>query len=192
MEKFLLVLFSYLLGSVLFGELIARAKGINLREVGSGNVGATNVGRALGKKYAALVFFLDMLKGFIPTALALSFYGIESQTVAFVGVACVVGHMYPVFTRFKGGKGVATAFGVVLALSRELAFLVLLLWGALLLWKRYVSLASVTGALGAPVLMLFGNYPDHVVLMALIIAALIVYKHRPNLERLLRGEELRI
>jgi len=192
MEKLLLVLFAYLLGSVLFGEIIARIKGVNLREIGSGNVGATNVGRALGRKYAALVFFLDMLKGFIPLYLAVSFYGMESAAVALVGTASVLGHMYPIFARFRGGKGVATAFGVVLALSGELAFFVLLIWGGVLLWKRYVSLASMSAAVSAPVLLLFGNFPDHVILMSLVIAALIVYKHRPNIERLLRGEEPRI
>jgi len=142
MEKILLVLFAYLLGSVLFGEIIARIRGVDLRRIGSGNVGATNVGRALGRKYAALVFLLDMLKGFVPTALALSFYGMESRTVALAGVAAVLGHMYPVFAGFKGGKGVATAFGVLLALSRELALMVLLVWGGVLLWKRYPTVSS--------------------------------------------------
>jgi len=192
MEKILLVLFAYLLGSVLFGEIIARIRGVDLRRIGSGNVGATNVGRALGRKYAALVFLLDMLKGFVPTALALSFYGMESRTVALAGVAAVLGHMYPVFAGFKGGKGVATAFGVLLALSRELALMVLLVWGGVLLWKRYVSLASMTGALSAPVFMLFGNFPDSLVLMSVVLCALIIYRHRSNIERLVRGEEPRI
>jgi len=122
MEKLLLTVFAYLLGSVLFGNIVAKLKGVNLREVGSGNVGATNVSRALGKKFGVLVFFLDMLKGFIPTALAVNFYGIESKAVMFVGVASVLGHMFSVFDNFRGGKGVATAFGVILAISFKLPF----------------------------------------------------------------------
>ncbi len=192
MEKFLLVVFSYLLGSILFGELIAKAKGINLREIGSGNVGATNVSRALGKKYGAIVFFLDMLKGFIPTALAISFYGIKNEAILFVSVASVLGHMFPVFYRFRGGKGVATAFGVLLAISYKLAILLLLIWGGVLYWKRYVSLASMTAALAAPILFLLAGYPSHILLMGISIALLILFKHRSNIERLMRGEEHRV
>ncbi len=192
MEKFLLVLFAYLLGSVLFGDIIARLKGVNLREVGSGNVGATNVSRALGKKFGVLVFFLDMLKGFIPTYLALSFYGMESKAVLFVGVASVLGHMFSIFDGFRGGKGVATAFGVVLAISFKLALLMLLVWGAVLYKKRFVSLASITASAVSPILFLIGGYPFHLFLMALVIAGLIIYKHRPNIERLLSGQEPKV
>ena len=192
MEKLLLVVFAYLLGSVLFGDLIAKMKGVNLREVGSGNVGATNVSRALGKKFGILVFFLDMLKGFIPVYLAVSFYGIESKAVMFVGIASVLGHMFSVFDNFKGGKGVATAFGVVLALSFKIALLALAVWGGVLYWKRYVSLASIAASCTAPLLFLLAGYPFHVFLMGVIIAGLIVYKHRPNIERLLSGQELKV
>ncbi|RLJ70320.1 glycerol-3-phosphate acyltransferase PlsY [Hydrogenivirga caldilitoris] len=192
MEKFLLVLFAYLLGSVLPGEIIAKLKGVNLREVGSGNVGATNVSRVLGKKFGALVFFLDMLKGFIPTYLAISFYGVESKAVMFAGIASVLGHMFSIFDRFRGGKGVATAFGVILAVSFKLALLSLLVWFVILQWKRYVSLASITASVVAPLLFLISGYPSHIFLMGIVIAVLIVYKHKPNIDRLLRGQELKV
>ncbi len=192
MEKILLVVFAYLLGSVLFGEVIAKLKGVNLREVGSGNVGATNVSRVLGQKLGAIVFFLDMLKGFIPTALAVSFYGIESKVVMFLGIASVLGHMFSVFYNFRGGKGVATAFGVVLALSFKLALLMLIVWAGVLYWKRYVSLASITASAVAPILFLLAGYPFHIFLMSVVIAALILYKHKPNIERLLSGQELKV
>ncbi len=192
MEKFFLVLFAYLLGSVLFGELITKLKGIDIRRVGSGNVGATNVSRALGKKYGILVFFLDMLKGFLPTALTVSFYGVESKAVMFVGIASVLGHMFSIFAHFRGGKGVATAFGVVLALSVKLAILLILVWGGVLLWKRYVSLASITASLLSPVVFAVAGYPLHIVLMSLIVALLILVKHKPNIERLMRGEERKV
>ncbi len=192
MEKFILVIFSYLLGSILFGEIIARFKGVDLRQIGSGNVGATNVGRALGKKYAILVFLLDMLKGFIPVSMALSFYGIESAVVALTGIASVMGHMFSVFSRFRGGKGVATAFGVILAISTSVAFIAFLLWAVILGWKRYVSLASLCASVAVPVLFLFGGFSDHLVLMAIFTCALIIYKHRSNIDRLLKGEESRV
>jgi len=192
MEKLLLVIFAYLFGSVLFGELIAKLKGVNLREVGSGNVGATNVSRALGKKYGVLVFFLDMLKGFIPTSLAISLYGLDSWVVAFVGLASVLGHMFSVFDRFRGGKGVATSFGVILALSTKLALISLAIWSGILYWKRIVSLASISTAVLSPLLFLILGYPTHLFLMSVLIAILIVYKHRSNIERLIRGEEPRI
>ncbi len=192
MGKILLVVFAYLLGSVLFGEVVAKTKGVNLREIGSGNVGATNVGRALGKKYALLVFFLDMLKGFIPTALAVSFYGLGSKAVAFAGIASVLGHMFSVFDNFRGGKGVATAFGVILGISVKLAFLMLVVWSVVLYWKRYVSLASIITSVVAPAMFLFAGYPFHIFLMGIVIAGLIVYKHRSNIERLMRGEELKV
>ncbi len=192
MEKLLLTVFAYLFGSILFGELVAKLKGVNLREVGSGNVGATNVSRVLGKKFGVIVFILDMLKGFVPTALAVNFYGIESKAVMFVGIASVLGHMFSIFDNFRGGKGVATAFGVVLAVSFKLALLMLFIWAGVLYWKRYVSLASITASIFAPVLFLLARYPFHIFLMGVVIAGLIVYKHRPNIERLLRGQELKV
>ncbi len=192
MGSLLLILLAYLLGSILFGDLVARIKGVNLRDVGSGNVGATNVSRALGRKFGALVFFLDMLKGFLPAVLAVSLYGIGSWTLFFVGLGSVLGHMFPIFYGFRGGKGVATAFGVVLALSLKIALLLLIVWAGVLYWKRYVSLASITASLSSPILLLLAGFPLKVFLMAFLIAGLIVFKHRPNIERLLEGRELRV
>ncbi len=192
MGKLLLIIFAYLLGSVLFGKIIAQLKGVDIRSIGSGNVGATNVSRALGKKYGALVFFLDMLKGFIPVSLALSLYGMESKTVFFVGLASVLGHMFSIFDGFRGGKGVATAFGVALALSVKIALILIGVWAFVLYKKRYVSLASMVACFLSPVLFLLGGFPFHVVLMALVIALLIVYKHKDNIERLLSGQENKI
>ena len=192
MGSVLLVTIAYLLGSVLFGDLVARLKGVNLREVGSGNVGATNVSRALGKKFGVLVFFLDMLKGFLPTVLAVKLYGIGSWTVFFVGLASVLGHMFPIFHSFKGGKGVATAFGVILAVSFKMALLLLILWAGVLYWRRYVSLASIVASASAPFLLLLAGYPFHIFLMGVIIACLIVFKHKSNIERLISGQELRV
>ena len=187
-----LILFGYLSGSLIFGELIAKAKGIDLRSMGSGNVGATNVSRALGKKFGAVVFFLDMLKGLIPTALAVTLKAPESLTVSLVGTAAVLGHMFPVFHRFQGGKGVATAFGVVLGISWKPALILIILWAMALYITRFVSVASMLSSLSAIIVFLALDYPPNIILMALIISALIIFKHRSNIQRLIAGEEPKI
>lgn len=187
-----LIILGYLSGSVLFGEIIAKAKGVDLRSVGSGNVGATNVSRALGKKFGVLVFILDMLKGFLPTIIALKLRSPESITLTLVGIACVIGHMFPLFHRFRGGKGVATAFGVVLAISGTAAGVLLLTWAVVLFITRYVSVASMIASFSSVLLFLASGYPPNLTLMALFISILIVYKHTSNIQRLIAGEEPKI
>ncbi|RUM31353.1 MAG: acyl-phosphate glycerol 3-phosphate acyltransferase [Aquifex sp.] len=192
MDGMLLVIIAYLLGSLTFGEIIARLKGVNLREIGSGNVGATNVSRALGKKYGILVFILDMLKGFIPTLLVVKIYGLDSWITFLVGIASVVGHMYPLFFKFRGGKGVATAFGVLLAVSVKAAFLSFLTWLFVVYETRYVSLGSIIASfISVPLLAIF-EYPLKLIFMALIISLLVLYKHKDNIGRLLIGREHKI
>lgn len=189
MDSILLALFAYLLGSVLFGEHIAKAKGVDLRSTGSGNVGATNVGRALGAKYAVLVFILDMFKGLFPIFLARAYFGIESWTLSVVGVASVLGHVLPIFHSFKGGKGVATAFGVLLGISPLVAFICLGVWGMVFKLKGYVSLASLISCALAPFLLLIFSYPLNVLFMSFVIVFLIFCKHRDNIIRLIEGKE---
>lgn len=185
----MLVLFAYLYGSVLFGEHMARAKGIDIRAVGSGNVGATNVGRALGKRYAVLVFLLDFSKGLLPMLLARLYFGLDSWTAFSVGLASLLGHMYPIFHHFRGGKGVATAFGTLTAISPLIASLSIALWGLLFRWKGIVSIASLSATALAPFLLLLSGYPFRVFLMALVMSLLIFYRHRDNMIRLLEGTE---
>ncbi|MEJ5339333.1 MAG: glycerol-3-phosphate 1-O-acyltransferase PlsY [Aquificaceae bacterium] len=189
MDSVLLVLFAYLYGSVLFGEHIAKAKGIDIRSVGSGNVGATNVGRALGKKYALLVFLLDFSKGLLPMFLARLYFGLESWTAFFVGLASLLGHMYPVFHNFRGGKGVATAFGTLTAISPFIAIVSLAFWGLIFRWKGIVSLASLSASALAVFLLLFSGYPLRILLMALLMFFFVLYRHRENLIRLMEGRE---
>lgn len=189
MDSLLLIIFAYLLGSVLFGEHIAKHKGIDIRSVGSGNVGATNVGRALGKKYALLVFLLDMLKGLFPVLLARLYFGLESWTLLIVGIAAVLGHVFPVFHNFKGGKAVATAFGVLLGVSFKVAFLSLIIWLLVFKLKGYVSLASLVSSACAVLLLILFGFPFKIVLMSLVIASIIFYKHKDNISRLLEGTE---
>ena len=156
----LAIIGAYLLGSIPFGLLIARAHGKDLRSVGSGNIGATNVSRALGRKWAYACFLLDVLKGLIPTLAAMLLAGPEvsgsySERLVMlwlwlaVGCAAVVGHVFPVYVRFKGGKGVATRFGVALGIWPYFticAAVAIAVWVAVVLMWRYVSLASITAS----------------------------------------------
>ncbi len=189
MDSVLLILFAYLYGSVLFGEHIARAKGVNIRFVGSGNVGATNVGRALGKKYAVLVFFLDFSKGLISMFLARLYFGLDSWTAFFVGLASLLGHLYPVFHNFRGGKGVATAFGTLTVVSPLVAVVSIAFWGLVFRWKGIVSISSLSASALAVFLLLLSGYPFKIFLMAILMFLLILHKHKDNLVRLLEGKE---
>ncbi len=190
MDSLLLIIFSYLLGSILFGEVIAKWKGVNIRSVGSGNVGATNVARVLGKRYAFIVFLLDTFKGLLPILLSRLYFGLDSWTTFFVGIAAVLGHMYSVFGNFKGGKGVATAFGILLGISPLVAILTLMFWFFVFKLKGYVSLASILSQPFAVVVLFLSQVPGKIVLMAILIGSFVIYKHRENIKRLMEGTEL--
>jgi len=191
----LLVLFGYLLGSVPFGVLVARAfdRELELRKSGSGNIGATNVARTLGMGAGLLTLLLDAGKGILALALARSFLDPSAHHwFALVGGAVFLGHIFPVYLRFKGGKGVATALGVVLFLSPETAFVLVVLFAAVLYFTRYVSLGSLCAAVGLPVAMAFLGRSRHYVTLALVMSFLVIYTHRANIHRLLAGQENRI
>ncbi len=187
----LFALFGYLLGSVLFGDIISRIKGVDIRNIGSGNVGATNVRRALGKKYGFLVFILDMFKGFIPVFLARNF-NFSSWDMFLIAIAPVLGHIFPIFYKFKGGKGVATSFGVVLAINPLVAFFCLTIWLFILYTSKYVSLASMIAVVSSiPVFLLF-RYDLPYIVLALCVSLLIIFAHRSNISRLMSGTEHKI
>ena len=188
----LLILSSFFLGSIPFGYLLGLLKGVDIRRHGSGNVGATNVARVLGKKYGVIVYILDFLKGFIPTFLAAKLFGIDSWITALVGLAAVLGHMFSPFLGFRGGKGVATASGVLFGISPLLGFIVLAVW--FLTFKRsgYVSLGSIVAALFSIFLVGVLNYPFPIKFLVTITAVLILVKHKSNLERLMEGRELKV
>ena len=188
----LLVLFGYLLGSVPFGILVAKAfdRGVDLRRSGSGNIGATNVARAVGKAAGILTLLLDAGKGIFALALArIVLEGPAHAWLALVGGAVFLGHVFPVYLRFKGGKGVAAALGIVLFLSPETAFVLVVLFAAVFYLTRYVSLGSLCAAVGLPVAMAFlGNAREYVTL-SLLMAFLVIWTHRENIHRLLAGQE---
>ena len=192
--QILIILASYLIGSVPFGLLFTRLfSGIDVRTVGSGNIGATNVLRAAGKKGAILTLLADGLKGFIPVFLARLLFH-DDVTTALSGAAALLGHVFPVYLRFKGGKGVATSFGVVLAVSPWTGVIALLAWLiAAVLW-RYSSLSALIAFASYPILT-FALSPEPSKpygSLSLFIFGMIYYRHRENIKRLLAGTESKI
>lgn len=207
----LLIPVAYLVGSIPFGLLVGRAHGIDPRAAGSGNIGATNVGRLLGRRAFAIVFTLDFLKGLLPAAAAtwLVHRAPEPTRGLFalwlgVGFAAVCGHLFSLYLRFRGGKGIATTAGVALGIFPYFTFPMLLavgVWGAVFFLWRIVSLASVIGAAAFPLAYvgvgLARGWPiagAQLPLLAfcVIVAALVIYKHRANLARLRAGAEPRV
>ena len=188
LNEILLLIGAYLLGSVPTGLLLARSMGVNIREAGSGNIGATNVYRTIGRKLGILTLVGDCLKGLIPVLIA-NWLGLPEIWVAAVGLAAFLGHVYTIFLGFKGGKGVATALGVFLGAS-PLSVLFGLIVFALVLYKwRYVSLASIAAAAVIPLpVWVIGRSPE-LTAMALLIASVVILKHHENISRLRAGTE---
>ncbi len=185
------VVLSYLLGSIPAGLLLSKAKGQDPRRVGSGNIGATNVMRTAGRTLGIVTLFCDMLKGFVPVWLAI-YYGQPSGVVAAAGLAAFAGHLFPLYLRFKGGKGVATALGVFLAMKPLAVLVVFIVFlGTLFIWG-YVSLASLAGTALIPFVLLALDAPSGFVLAAAIMAVFIFVRHKDNIRRLLAGVEHRV
>lgn len=189
-----LLLACYLIGSIPSGLLVSRRmRGVDLRRYGSGNIGATNAFRALGLTGGLLVLILDALKGYLAVHLAL-FALVPGFLVPVVkvlfGATAIVGHNWSVFLGFKGGKGVATTLGVLLAISPQVAAMAALLWVAVLALTRYSSLASIAALVAVPILMVV--YGENLVYIGfgVLAAAFALYKHLGNIQRLLKGEEL--
>ncbi len=198
MQYLLISLGAYLFGAVPFGFLIGKMYGKDIRLEGSGNIGATNVTRVIGKKAGKVCFALDFLKGILPVLAVKSFCPETGGAgLLLAGALCIAGHMFPVYLGFKGGKGISTAGGVAAAMCYQMFIIVGLVWVVVFLTSRYVSLASITAAavlpLGATLLTVTGAV--HVSLPVLVffyfIAVVAVWKHRSNIERLRNGTELR-
>ena len=181
---------AYLIGSIPFSYLVARRKGIDVRTVGSGNVGATNVMRSAGRAAGLAAFALDFLKGSLATWLALRLAGPTIAAVA--AVIAVLGHMYPAWLSFKGGKGVATGAGAFLPILPVAAVIGLLTFGVVAWLTRYASVGSIAGTSALPVVALLMRAPAASTIAAAIAAALIVWKHRENIRRIAAGSERRM
>ena len=187
---------AYLIGSLSFAVIISRLMGLNdPRSYGSGNPGATNVLRSGNKTAAILTLVFDALKGFVPVLLVVLFgrrYGLGEGTAAIVGVAAFLGHLWPVFFRFKGGKGVATAAGVLFALNPWLGLATLASWIIIAAFFRYSSLASLVAAVFAPFyqLLIWGGGP--IAIAAGVMGLLLVWRHSANITKLLAGTESKL
>jgi len=182
-----LVIFAYVLGSVPFGLIVAKSYGVDLRGQGSGNIGATNALRVLGKKAGAITLLGDMLKGLIGALIALKLGGRETGILA--AAAAVIGHDFPVFAGFRGGKGVATSFGVVLALEPFMGLAGLVIWLLAVAVTRISSLGALASFSALPALALAFLDDRLFVALTVFLAALIFVKHRDNIMRIARGEE---
>ncbi len=183
---------SYFIGSIpnglIFGKMFWK---VDLREHGSGNIGATNAWRVLGKKAGILIFILDFLKGVIPVLIAMNFIG-TAWSMVIIGVMAIAGHVFSIFTAFQGGKAVATGLGVVTVMMPEIALIVFLVWLAIVFATRYVSLGSIVSSILVPILTVYFEYPLPFFDFGVFTATLIVMRHRPNIKRLLNGTENKI
>jgi acyl phosphate:glycerol-3-phosphate acyltransferase len=187
------IVLAYLIGSVPWSFLVARAKGVaDVRNVGSGNVGATNVLRSAGRGAAALALVLDVAKGALAVAVALRLAPGHPWLPAAAGAAAVVGHVFPVWLGLRGGKGVATGFGAYAVLEPAAALIALPVFGLTVAATQLASLGSIVGASSLALLALVFRGPDPVAISAIATAALIVFRHRSNLERILAGTERRL
>ncbi|KAF0094112.1 MAG: hypothetical protein E1N59_2173 [Puniceicoccaceae bacterium 5H] len=191
----LTLLIGYVIGSVSFAVLICRSRGVDIFTLGSGNPGATNVLRNLGKKWGYLCFLLDAVKGAVPVlvgwGLAASFAA-NAPLLGVLGlVGAILGHSYSLFLRFRGGKGVATTIGGLLVLMPLVIVVGLLLWLAVFYSTKYVSLASIVLGVSLPVSAWLLNEPDVYFWVALAMAVLIVVRHKANIQRLMAGTENR-
>lgn len=187
---------AYLVGSLSFAVIVSRVMGLNdPRTYGSKNPGATNVLRSGSKKAAIATLLLDAAKGWLPVALVHWFgkpYGLEAGTLALVGLGAFLGHLYPVFFRFQGGKGVATAAGVIFALNPLLGVATLATWAIIAWFSRYSSLAAIVSAAFAPMYQLLIWEAGPTALALIIMGLLLVWRHQANIKKLLAGTESRL
>jgi glycerol-3-phosphate acyltransferase PlsY len=192
MKEFFLCLFSFLFGSIPFGFLICKYRlGIDIRKLGSGNIGTTNVIRVAGPAWGILVLFLDASKGLIPVLIAKSLH-FTPLFIVLAGILSILGHIFSPFVGLRGGRGVATGLGVVIGIAPKVAFILFLTWAIVVLLTRYVSLASLTAAFLFPIIMAIYKSPLPFFLLSIVISILVIVRHKPNVERLLRGEEHKI
>lgn len=189
---FVIILLCYLIGSTPTAYiLVKRLKGIDIRTVGSGNVGASNASRVLGKWGFISVLTADALKGMIPVLLVRSYYG-NSDYVLLAAVAVVLGHTFTIFLNFKGGKGVATALGVFIALAPFSTLIAAAVFGVTIALSRMISLSSITAAVTIAISVWFLSEWDHFKIFTFVIATLVIFLHKSNIGRILNGTERKI
>ena len=183
---------AYLVGAIPFGFLIGKMRGVDVRTVGSKNIGATNVYRTVGHKWGFLAFFCDFLKGFLPAFVASFLFPPPSSLPVLVGLACVIGHTLTVFMKFHGGKGVATAFGMMVALATYPTLLAFAVFVVTVWLSHYISLGSMLAAATLGVLVWVFPCLLAVRIIAVLVAVFVIIKHKSNIQRLMKGCENKI
>lgn len=193
MDEVVLTVIAYLFGAIPFGLLIAKSQGVDIRNEGSGNIGATNVFRVIGKEWGITTFVLDALKGFIPAYFFPIIGNVDPVYGVLFGIAAIVGHSFPVYLNFKGGKGVATSAGMLLGVAPLAAGVGFLSWAICLALTRYVSVASIIASVVVAVTVWIQGDKSMLVNIALtVLAVLVVWLHRSNIKNLLNGTERRV
>lgn len=184
---------TYILGSIPFGSIISRiTANIDITKLGSGNIGATNVARELGIKWGLITLFLDMIKGFLPVFIYISLFDPPDRWFLItIPITLLLGHRFSPFLKFKGGKGVATALGIFLALSPGIVLILFAVFIIIVYVTDYVSLGSITSACMMPVILFFTNKSIDILIVAFSIAAIICFAHKDNIIRLINGQERR-
>jgi glycerol-3-phosphate acyltransferase PlsY len=192
MNIVILTMVAYLFGAVPFGLLVAKSRGVDIREKGSGNIGATNVFRVVGKGWGVFTFTLDALKGFIPSFVFPLIGQVDEVWGVLFGLMAIVGHSFPVYLKFKGGKGVATSAGMLLGVAPLAVVVGFAVWLATVLISRYVSLASILAAVAVTVAVWVQGDKGLVINCALtVLSLLVIWLHRANIKRLMNGTENR-
>lgn len=185
----LLLIFGYLLGSIPFGYLVSKAKGINIQKVGSGATGGTNVSRALGLKWGIIVAVLDILKAVIPTYLAVNYLYFDWQIVL-VALMPALGHVFPVWLKFKGGKAISTALGsLIVLISWQNILILVAIWLFILISFRVMSLASLSAASFAPLMIWLSSFSFAYLFLGYVFVVLVFWAHRGNIKRMIEGTE---
>jgi glycerol-3-phosphate acyltransferase PlsY len=192
MDQILFSIAAYLFGAIPFGLLVAKSRGVDIRTQGSGNIGATNVFRVLGKGWGIFTFVLDALKGFLPSFLFPRLAGLDPDWGVLFGIVAILGHSFPVYLKFKGGKGVATSAGMLLGVAPMAVLVGFVCWVLCMVISRIVSLSSIAAAIAVAVAVWVLDPTAWVVNVALtILAVLVIWLHRANIGRLLNGTENR-
>ncbi|WP_223376084.1 glycerol-3-phosphate 1-O-acyltransferase PlsY [Schnuerera sp. xch1] len=193
MKVLLVIMLAYLIGNFSSAYVLGKIiKNTDIRNCGSGNAGATNALRVFGKKIGILAFVFDVLKGVLAIYIGGKILGYDGKLIA--GLFSVIGHNWPIFLNFKGGKGIATSFGILLSLHWPTAMISLVFFIVVLVMKRYVSLSSITAAVVAPIVVILIKRPfdKGFVIVTLILAIIAIFKHKANIKRLLEGKEYKI
>jgi glycerol-3-phosphate acyltransferase PlsY len=191
-KNVILLVIAFVLGSIPFGIITAKVKGVDLKKVGSGNIGATNVLRSLGKWPAIVTLLGDILKGTLAVAIG-KFSGVEPLYEGLIGMSAILGHNYSMFLGFRGGKGVATSLGVLFIYMPHAAAITLVIWLAIVLATKYSSLGAIVSFGLLPLVALLIDYQDKTkVFIAILISFLLIFRHRANIRRLMNGTERKI